>query len=267
MNLTTNYDFCNNCGKTGHLYHNCKKPIISLGIILFQKINNEFEYLMICRKDSLGYIDFLRGKYLLNDKKYILNLINEMTIKEKQNLITLNFDELWKNLWGERLGLQYKNEEKIARDKFEQLVKGIKLDYDEEFNLLSLIMESNTNWITPEWGFPKGRRNNREKDLSTAIREFEEETGISRYKINVITNMFPMSEIFMGSNLKSYLHKYYLANIKEKNILTEFQKSEVSDLKWLKLSECVKKIRPYNLEKLELIQNVEKVLHKYSLIL
>ena len=70
-----------------NLYHNCKKPIISLGIILFQKINNEFEYLMICRKDSLGYIDFLRGKYLLNDKKYILNLINEMTIKEKQNLI------------------------------------------------------------------------------------------------------------------------------------------------------------------------------------
>ncbi len=36
MNLT-NYDFCNNCGRTGHLYHHCKKPIISLGIILFEK--------------------------------------------------------------------------------------------------------------------------------------------------------------------------------------------------------------------------------------
>jgi 8-oxo-dGTP pyrophosphatase MutT (NUDIX family) len=265
--MSLNYDFCNNCGKNGHVYHQCKKPIISLGIILFQKTQNDIKYLMICRKDSLGYIDFLRGKYLLNNKKYILNLINEMTIKEKQNLITMKFDELWKNLWGERLGLQYKNEEKIARDKFETLKSGVNLGYDIEFNLVSLIKESNTNWITPEWGFPKGRRNNQEKDLSTAIREFEEETGISRNKIDLIANVFPLSEIFMGSNLKSYLHKYYLASCKETSVETRIQQSEVSDLKWLTLKECLNKIRSYNLEKMILIKNVEKVLHKYSLIL
>tara|TARA_A100001015_G_scaffold306946_1_gene402029 strand:+ start:488 stop:1180 length:693 start_codon:yes stop_codon:yes gene_type:complete len=230
-------------------------------------MKNEYKYLMICRKDSLGYIDFIRGKYLLNDKKHILNLINEMTIGEKQCLISKNFSDLWSELWGERLGLQYKNEEKIAREKFEFLKKGIKLDYDKEYNLVSLIELSSTSWTTPEWGFPKGRRNNKEKDITTAIREFEEETGISRYKINIITNLCPMSEIFMGSNLKSYLHKYYLANIKEKNIKSHIQQSEVSDLKWLNLEECINKIRPYNFEKIKLIKNVEKVLHKYSLIL
>ena len=51
--------YCNNCGKQGHLYHDCKIPITSIGIILFQKNkNNEFKYLMIRRKESFGICDF-----------------------------------------------------------------------------------------------------------------------------------------------------------------------------------------------------------------
>ena len=77
--------FCTNCGKIGHLYHSCKKPITSLGVICFRKNKNRFEYLMICRKDSLGYVDFLRGKYPIHYKFYIQNLINEMTLKKNLN--------------------------------------------------------------------------------------------------------------------------------------------------------------------------------------
>jgi hypothetical protein len=29
--------FCNNCGKSGHLFHQCKHPITSNGIVLFRK--------------------------------------------------------------------------------------------------------------------------------------------------------------------------------------------------------------------------------------
>jgi hypothetical protein len=67
-----NDNYCNNCGKHGHLYHQCKMPITSIGIIAFrynknrQNIDNTngvLEYLMIRRKDTLGYIDFMRGKY------------------------------------------------------------------------------------------------------------------------------------------------------------------------------------------------------------
>ena len=61
------YMFCNNCGKQGHLYHRCKKPISSIGIITFRIIDGKFEFLMICRKDSLGYVDFMRGKYPLTN--------------------------------------------------------------------------------------------------------------------------------------------------------------------------------------------------------
>ena len=69
--MKANYVYCNNCGKTGHIFQNCKKPIISSGIIAFRKVNNQFQYLMICRKDTLGYVDFMRGKYPLYNKIFL----------------------------------------------------------------------------------------------------------------------------------------------------------------------------------------------------
>ena len=47
----------------------------------------------------------------------------------------------------------------------------------------------------------------------------------------------------------------------------QFQKSEVSMVKWYTLNEAVNNIRTYNLEKIELIKKVDSVLNKYRLIL
>jgi len=38
---------------------------------------------MLGLKESLGFIDFIRGKYSLNDQDYILNIIKQMTNAEK----------------------------------------------------------------------------------------------------------------------------------------------------------------------------------------
>ena len=85
---------------------------------------------------------------------------------------------------------------------------------------------------TPEWGFPKGRRNYQERDLTCAIREFEEETGYDRNKLCIISNLIPFEEIFTGSNYKSYKHKYFLALADESATSeSDFQKEEVSELK------------------------------------
>ena len=131
----------------------------------------------------------------------------------------------------------------------------------------SIIAESETNWSTPEWGFPKGRRNYQENDLSCGLREFEEETGYGKNSISIVKNILPYEEIFMGSNLKSYKHVYFLGEInyndKPKN---EFQKSEVSDLTWFTLEECIEHIRDYNLEKIKIIEKVDKTLKRYRLI-
>jgi len=258
------YNFCNNCGKYGHLFHQCKNPVTSIGLVVYKRAkNNQISYLMIRRKDSLGYVDFMRGKYPLFNKRYLLNIINEMTLDEKNNLITLEFDELWNKLWGDSIGIQYRGEEKTSRNKFNSLKLGINLT-NEFYTLESLIRESNSIWTEPEWGFPKGRRNYQEKDLICALREFEEETGYSKNSIKLIQNIIPFEEIFTGSNYKSYKHKYYLAQL-EANVkpINNFQKTEVSKIDWIDFDKCSEIIRPYNLEKLDILKKINNLLNKY----
>ena len=55
--------YCNNCGKKGHMYKDCKYPVTSCGNIIYSDDSKEPRVLMIQRKDSLCYIDFVRGKY------------------------------------------------------------------------------------------------------------------------------------------------------------------------------------------------------------
>ena len=252
--MNTKYQFCNNCGKNGHIFQHCLQPIISNGIITCRKNRNEkWEFLTICRKNTLGYIDFLRGKYPLYNSCYIQDLINEMTIKEKQYLLTKSFTELWTDLWGDYVGLQYRGEEKSSKDKFIQIKKGIVISKEEKYDLNTLIKSSETDWKEPEWGFPKGRRNYGENDIGCGLREWEEETGISKHELLLIKNIIPFNEVFIGSNYKSYLHRYFLALIKNPNVdINKYQTTEVSNMEWLTYEECEKKFRPYNPEKNEI---------------
>jgi ADP-ribose pyrophosphatase YjhB (NUDIX family) len=298
-----NCNNCNNCGKPGHLFHQCKMPITSSGIIVFRILPNSssntslrkgsfatpgvrlapnseerssvelepnIQYLLICRKDTLGYIDFIRGKYSIYNKNYIINMIKQMTNTEKQNLCLYDFDTLWKNIWGDTLNNQYKTEEIVSREKHKTLLNGVK-NKSEYYTLQSLIEESNQYqcWDEPEWGFPKGRRNNQETDYDCAIREFSEETGYSTESLVYIQNILPFEEIFTGSNYKSYKHKYFLMYMNyENSIITQgsFQTSEVSKVEWKNYDESISVFRPYNLEKIRILSNVHKGLNKVKII-
>lgn len=262
--MNKNTSLCNNCGKQGHLFQQCKLPIISYGVIVFRPSIEGLQFLMIRRKDSFGYIDFIRGKYSPYNIYQIQNIVNEMSITEKERILTENFDELWKKMWGEISNIQYKNEEQTACKKMELIKNGIQIN-DEFITLEDIVCKSTTNWIETEWEFPKGRRNHKEKDLECALREFEEETGISQEKIKIIENVLPFEEIFIGTNHKSYKHKYFLAYMNETNDLNNFQVTEVSKLEWKTIDQSLEAIRPYNLEKKKLITNINKVLQEYRL--
>ena len=466
------YDICNNCGKQGHTFKQCKNPITSFGVIIFRINQNQRQYLMIRRKDTLGYIDFMRGKYSVTNHKYILNMLKQMTVSEKHKLSSFTFYDLWNELWSgaritddicdqgdealqqltskgtfhpEKLGCEstrrvssvetfrplpvnetssptesvnnsYRQEETNSRDKFlylstkligncnhgsinsgrraeglpitnsegdrrspvefeatlmeqtlpvcvpmklpselvvkrleapchkerkpEKLGKGqtrpatllppsehlrcsrvetpfggllpkggslTELVVKEAFSppsqnatelltskrisaptpsqtiLQYLLMISNIpetlksdadpipqeggGWLEPEWGFPKGRRNYQEKDYECALREMMEETGYSPNNVKNIKNIIPFDEIFLGSNYKSYKHRYYLMymNYHDSLSMDNFEKSEVSCMEWKSYDECMKSIRSYNLEKKRLITNIEHTLSKYRL--
>ena len=243
---------CNNCGCYGHIFYNCKKPITSFGIICYRIINDKIEYLLIQRKDSLGYVDFLRGKYNEYNEYQLINIIYEMTNNEKHNILNKSYKELWDSLWNKHNDhYDLKNEEKfnfIKKNKFH-------------------LFNKDTIWKEPEWGFPKGRRNYKEKDLDCALREFSEETGINTNDLNIIKNLNPFEEIFTGSNLKSYKHKYFLCNINCNKYINEndYQKSEIGNMKWCSYDECLVKIRFYNIEKLNLIKSINELIQKYKI--
>jgi 8-oxo-dGTP pyrophosphatase MutT (NUDIX family) len=305
-------DICNNCGKPGHTFKQCKNPITSFGVIVFRRNpEGRREYLMIRRKDTLGYIDFMRGKYSIPDSnggptpngrvptesaaiKYVLNMFKQMTREEKIRLLTLSFDELWGQLWGSASDDQtpaesyhetFRQEEIQSREKFmflnmqriQQQQDGLDQTATEDISrcLLSLndmtvlqylVVESErdqeSQWDEPEWGFPKGRRNYQERDYECALREMCEETGYSIESVVNIKNILPFEEYFIGSNYKSYKHKYYLMYMDYEVSLGSRpnDKTEVSSMSWKTYEECLKCIRPYNGEKKRLITNIENAL-------
>lgn len=247
--------YCGNCGRVGHLFHQCKLPIMSMGIIAFTKDSSDvFRFLMIRRKNTLGFMDFMRGKYSIYNKEYLLNLFNEMSISEKEEILQNDFHTLWKHLWCNHSS-QYKSEEETSRDKFNVLKLGV-MTQSDSYTLVDLIKESTTEWEETEWGFPKGRRNMYEKDIECALREFTEETGY--FSSEIIENIQPFEEIFMGSNYKSYKHKYYLMYMKNIDLdrIQLVENSEVSKIDWKTYDECLSCIRPYNLEKKRMFKEV-----------
>ena len=258
--MNKNKNFCNNCGNFGHIFPHCKSPITSLGIIAIREGPQDKEYLMIRRKDSLGYVDFLRGRYNINNVEYIQNIIDELTFDERQRIIQHNFDTLWKGLWGENPSLQYRIEEKDSKIKFNTLKTGI-IVKARFYSLRTFVFDSKTKWIEQEWGFPKGRRNYKESNINCALREFEEETGYDKKTISLIQNLTPLEEIFTGSNYKSYKHCYFIGFI-DYDVLpkTHYQKSEVSKLEWKKYDDVLKCIRKYNIEKKNMVKHTKEIL-------
>lgn len=255
-------NYCNNCGNYGHIFNQCKRPITSIGIICIRKNKNtnNYEYLCVQRKDSMGYVDILRGKYNLCNYFQLKNILAEITKDEYERLKTIEFKNLWIKLWN------IKNKKELTQlespNKSNNEIKLGKLRQTDIFNNLK------TTFIEPEWGFPKGRRNFKENDIDCALREFEEETGISTSKINLIENIYSLEEIFTGSNLKSYKHKYYLAYIDYNNSLdlSKYQKSEIGDIKWFTFDECLKRFRYYNYEKIDLITKVDSIMKQFHLV-
>ena len=259
------FNYCLNCGKTGHYNYQCKLPIISIGVILFTLDNGILKYLIIKRKDTLGYVDFMRGKYSLTNISGIMGMLNEMTVLERNTLLVKSFDELWCGLWNTTSGSKYRGEESSARDRFSQIINGVIIN-NKSYTLKSLIENCSCNWEEAEWGFPKGRREINERDLQCGMRECMEETGYNVASINIIQNLIPYDELFIGSNYKGYKHRYYVGYI-DKNSKPDkpYQASEVSDMLWLSYEDIVKKFRPYNLEKLEILDKVNTVLTRYRI--
>lgn len=268
---------CTNCGETNHLFKNCPAPVTSYGIIavrfpdsVYQQgsslsssasiyHNTSMEFLLIQRKDSLSFLEFMRGKYSHTDEDYIGLLMQNMTRAEQARLLTLSFDELWKEMWGGTSSVKsHKNNYETSERKY-QMIRPCLAGYVSRYP---------SKWEEPEWGFPKGRRNPNESDMMCAIREFQEETGLRREDFHMIQNTGSLTETFFGSNHVQYCHKYYFAVCPshvevELNASNDTMTREIGGIKWCTLDEAISKIRPDNIEKQEILMKAGRIMKNF----
>ena len=262
--LTFRTQCCRNCGLNGHIYRNCPHPIISFGIICYKIENNEIKYLMIQRKDSLSFMEFIRGKYEINNYEYIKKLLMNMTINERNMLLNKKFEDIWNYVWHQVDINNNKNNREFINSK-------IKFSILNDNNFLrNYITSINSIYNEQEWGFPKGRRKMRESDLDCAIREFYEETRITKNDLEIIENIIPFEEIFFGTNGIMYKHLYYIAklnnldvNIKIDNTCLE-QVREIRAIKWYNFNDVISHIKVYNTERIELFKFANKKIMEYE---
>lgn len=281
--------YCVNCGEKGHVVKECDGPITSFGIIAFKvvkthaderydknehlrdivqiakkkqkwKLNRTLndtyptiKFLMIQRKDTMGYIDVIRGKYPSDNEaklKMVKVCLNEMTKAEKENLNSKTFDELWDDLWVNHESNTFKNEYETAKKKYHQL------------NIKELIYNSTNYYDFQEFSFPKGRREMRETNIACAEREFCEETGYTKEDYEFLRNYPTVHEDFTGTNGVRYRHIYYIVKMKDNakpprmDRSNMIQAGEVQNLGWFTLDECLSIIRPYDVAKKEVIKKV-----------
>lgn len=251
--------YCNNCGEEGHVFRSCPYPVISCGILF---IRGTYEplilpadprtigILMVRRKDSMSYMEFVRGKYDTNDIAYIKKHLQNMTISEQKMIINEDFEKLWTKLWGNDRDLN-SPEYEMAKVKFESI------------NRKALIESVPSKFAEPEWGFPKGRRMRGETDIQCAEREFFEETNIPKEAYDIRTDM-TFSETFTGTNGICYKHVYFVATMKDSKIMnlkqkfTSSQRREISSIGWKSLLECKNVTRPHYIERKRMITELER---------
>ena len=209
--------------------HGAKVQKISFGIACCRINGNTPEILLICKRWTYAYIDFIHGKYNSLDNFQLIELFNKMTFGEKLDILSLNFAQMWYRIW---LNTPKKKQYHISKAKFDSTFLG-----DGGAKLKKLINKSDN--VERIWEIPKGRKKYKnESDINCAIREFEEETNVKKnsYKI------FPRVRKFYSyiSDNIEYINIYYIAVVRHLfepkiNFESIDQVDEISNIKWMSI--------------------------------
>lgn len=289
--------------------------------------NNEFRLLMIKRQYSLAFMEFMRGKFDVDNSEYLFTLFEKMTLQEIDIICKLNdFVKIRKHMnfynnsnkkfkyelenaklkfnYISKLGILqniinninykyklklelnksigpppglYNNETDFFKQFTEKINNKLNNDNDTNNNDNNYNNKCNSNLYTEcEWLLPKGKREENETDLKTAIREFYEETGINPKYITIYKNIVPLEYTFLGLNGIEYRNVYFIAelntsprsvkfkynltthSIELNHITNKFtaNNKEVSKIEFLSLNQCKDITRDYEDKFRDFIQHI-----------
>ena len=262
--------YCYNCYNTNHIAKNCPYTVLSYGIVCYKMTKDEPSYLMVERRHSFAFVEFLMGRYNILDSDYIQKMFNRMTLFERCLICShYSFKFLWFKLWEGYKSQKKEYKKSIQKEfcrgsiKFYILKNGFRSITDNRFHKLDdMVKNCKSNYKRPEWFFPKGKKSDRnEHNLDCALREFEEETDIPKHCVHVIPHDDQQfEEQHVGFNNKTYKVNFYIAKLQGDDVTLDYvpKSTEIGDIGWFNYSDCLKHFRNYETEKYQLLKKIHK---------
>lgn len=246
--------FCGNCGKVGHLFKECIEPVISIGVIAYKRSLDGIKYLSVMRRHSYAFVEIVRAKYNPTEE-YIKTMVENLTPDEQIMLVTEDFDTIWSHLWTVHESGPYVRDFHASKERYTETIGKVK----------KAIAKYEPRYIEPEWGFPKGRRNLNEDDFHCGVREFMEETGLTKKQFRIISTLPRIEEVYTANNNVNYKHIYYIADLLDDSLIkvdtmNKEQMGEIGDIRLLTSCELINKLREDDTAKKKMILELDELL-------
>jgi 8-oxo-dGTP pyrophosphatase MutT (NUDIX family) len=214
------------------------RPITSYGCILrYESPHNPHKFMVIRRRDSVDYIDMIKGNYRISRLPII---IKGVISEERKRILTHKFSILWEDMTGlsasgtrfEKADCQWKFIKPYIKRLFQEIPE-------------HKLAEKNM-WLFPK-GKPEFNGDVQESPLKCAVREFTEETNGVEIVVDENKARRVVYEEFTSTNSKRYRTEYYVFSTDKlsqppkftgpKTPIRQTPVSEVMTVKWMTLPE------------------------------
>lgn len=206
----------------------------SIGILLFNP--NKDKVLLVQKKCTYAYSEFVLGKYDKNNKTQLIDKFNKMTAQEKMIIASLEFEWIWYTMF-------------MCKEKNDTYCRAFGRFYKCFLNnikyLKTLLDQSNKNGSLI-WEPPKGRKTKQESSASCAMREVLEETRYHPKSYQLIPGK-KIKKQFISNGVR-YIIIYYVGVMKQMesikfNLTDKQQSGEISEIKWVSIDQ----LQQYNM--------------------
>ncbi len=206
----------------------------SVGIACFAVVEKggekQLKVLLGTKRFSYALNEIAQGKYTA-DRAELAKKFDNMYLEDKLVVASMTFDYIWYRVW---LNFNRTSAYYTSKSKFESTF------LVDNGNMLRRLIEHSKN--KPRvWEVPKGRKKNRsEADINCAMREFQEETGMTSRMYKLYTDM-KRTYTFTDNGI-TYVNTYYLAFTRtpispEISLKNKEQVDEIGELKWMNIDE------------------------------
>jgi 8-oxo-dGTP pyrophosphatase MutT (NUDIX family) len=218
--------------------------------------DENIKILLIQRRFSIAFTDIVRGKVdTFASKEHIAQNLQRLTQDELGKLQNACFDDLWKLIWWNKKCDIFKRDRDNAYENFRKL------------NIFGVLDKKKIvpKYTHPEIGFPKGRKNRNEKDLTCAIREWKEETNLVQTDIKRLFKNKRLQTEYTAFNGNTFKITYYLMELDERFLTkhTTDTLEEVYDLFYASYLQSLNLFRDYEHYQLKVFKDAYRLIYDY----